>query len=103
MPEVRARVRRCSLISAGPVAQLSPMRSMPSGASAVSAAPISVPSSIVPVVSTVTWANTGRSMPAARSARRAPMMAALACSRSCAVSIRMASAPPATRPATCCW
>ena len=32
---------------------------MPSGSSAVSAAPISVPSSIVPVVSTVTWAISG--------------------------------------------
>ena len=49
------RWRRCSLISAGPVAQLRPIRSMPSGSSAVSAAPISEPSSIVPVVSTVTW------------------------------------------------
>ena len=39
----------------GPVAQLSPMKSMPSGSRAVSAAPISVPSSMVPVVSTVTW------------------------------------------------
>ena len=34
---------------------------MPSGSSAVSAAPISEPSSIVPVVSTVTWAMSGTS------------------------------------------
>ena len=32
---------------------------MPSGSSAVSAAPISEPSSIVPVVSTVTWTISG--------------------------------------------
>jgi hypothetical protein len=36
------------------VAQFSPITSMPSGSSAVSAAPISEPISIVPVVSTVT-------------------------------------------------
>jgi hypothetical protein len=46
--------RRCSLISAGPVAQFIPIRSMPSGSSAVSAAPISEPTSMVPVCSTVT-------------------------------------------------
>ncbi|MFN8170493.1 MAG: hypothetical protein U0R65_01360 [Candidatus Nanopelagicales bacterium] len=99
--EVRASVRRCSLISAGPVAQLSPMRSIPNGAKAVSAAPISVPSSIVPVVSTVTWAKTGISDPVARRARRAPTMAAFVCSRSCDVSMSTASAPPATMPRTC--
>ncbi len=78
----RERWRRCSLISAGPVAQFNPMKSMPSGSSAVSAAAISVPSSIVPVVSTVTWQNSGRSAPASASARRAPITAAFACSRS---------------------
>ena len=57
----RDRWRRCSLISAGPVAQFRPIMSMPSGSTAVSAAPISLPSSIVPVVSTVTWAMTGMS------------------------------------------
>ena len=53
------RCRRCSLISAGPVAQLRPIMSIPSGSSAVSAAPISLPSSMVPVVSTVTWVMIG--------------------------------------------
>ena len=72
MPEVRASVRRCSLISAGPVAQFSPIMSTPSGASAVSAAPISEPSSMVPVVSTVTWAKIGSATPASASARLAP-------------------------------
>jgi hypothetical protein len=33
--------------------------STPSGSTAVNAAPISLPSSMVPVVSTVTWAMTG--------------------------------------------
>ncbi len=61
----RARWRRCSLISAGPVAQFRPIMSMPSGSSAVSAAPISEPTSIVPVVSTVTCTRIGRSAPAA--------------------------------------
>ncbi len=76
------QVRRCSLISAGPVAQLRPITSTPSGSSAVSAAPISEPSSIVPVVSTVTWAKIGSATPASARARLAPTMAALACSRS---------------------
>ena len=99
--ECRARCRRCSLISVGPVAQLSPSTSIPSGSSAVSAAPISVPSSMVPVVSTVTWTIRGRSLPAASSARRLPMIAALACSRSWAVSMTTASMPPASMPRTC--
>ena len=51
-----ARYRRCSLISPGPVAQFSPIMSMPSGSRAVSAAAISLPSSIAPVVSIVTCA-----------------------------------------------
>jgi hypothetical protein len=81
-----ASVRRCSLISAGPVAQLSPIRSTPSGSIAVSAAPISLPSSIVPVVSTVTWVITGTRRPSASIARRRPNTAALTCSRSWQVS-----------------
>ena len=50
------RWRRCSLISAGPVAQLMPMMSTFSGSMAASAAPISVPGSMRPVSSMVTWA-----------------------------------------------
>ena len=76
---------------------------MPSGSSAVSAAPISLPSSMVPVVSTVTWQNSGASEPAAVSARRAPITAALACSRSWAVSTSTACTPPASMPRTCVW
>ena len=49
------RWRRCSLISAGPVAQLMPMTSSCSGSMAASAAPISVPGSMRPVSSMVTW------------------------------------------------
>ena len=48
------KTRKCSLISAGPVAQFKPIKSIPSGSSAFKAAPISDPMSIVPVVSTVT-------------------------------------------------
>ncbi len=92
----RARWRRCSLISAGPVAQFSPMKSMPSGSSAVSAAPTSEPSSMVPVVSTVMCTISGRSTPAARMARLAPSTAALVCSRSWLVSTSTASMPPST-------
>ena len=55
------------------MAQFSPMQSMPSGSRAVSAAPISEPSSMVPVVSTVTCTIIGTSMPAAVIARLAPM------------------------------
>ena len=76
--------------------------SMPSGSSEVSAAPISVPSSMVPVVSTVTCTMSGRSRPASSRARFAPSVAALVCSRSCDVSINTASTPPAMRPSTCC-
>ena len=45
---------------------------------------------------------TGRSRPAYASARFAPSVAAFVCSRSCEVSIKMASTPPASRPSTCC-
>ncbi len=88
------RKRRCSLISAGPVAQFIPMTSMPSGSRAARAAPISDPSSIVPVSSTVTWAISATRLPVAAIARWAPTTAALTCSRSCAVSTSTASAPP---------
>src|ERR1019366_1826662 len=48
--------RSGSYISTGPVAQLRPITSMPSGLNAVIAAPISVPGSMRPVSSIVTWA-----------------------------------------------
>ncbi len=76
---------------------------MPSGSSAVSAAPISEPSSIVPVVSTVTEQISGRFTPAAVMARREPIRAALTWSRSCMVSTTRASAPPAISPAALAW
>jgi len=47
-------VRKCSLISAGPVAQFMPTMSTPSEANEDRAAPTSDPNNIVPVVSTVT-------------------------------------------------
>ena len=58
------------------------MTSTPSGASAVTAAPISVPGSIRPVSSMVTWAWTGTARPARAMARRHAAIAALALSRS---------------------
>ncbi len=76
-----------------------PMSSIPRSSSAVSAAPISEPSNMVPVVSTVTCAKIGMSTPAVRAACLAPTTAALACSRSWAVSMSRASAPPAMSPA----
>ena len=76
---------------------------MPSGSSAVSAAPISDPSSMAPVVSIVTWAISMMSAPAASMARRAPMIAALACSRSWQVSTISASVPPRSRPSALTW
>ena len=75
---------------------------MPSGSRAVSAAPISEPSSMVPVVSTVTCTMIGTWMPDAVIARLAPRTADLVCSRSWQVSIITASMPPSSMPATCC-
>ena len=72
---------------------------MPSGSSTASAAPISLPSSMAPVVSIVTWAISGTWRPAAVIARRVPMTAALAWSRSWEVSMMIASAPPRSSPA----
>jgi hypothetical protein len=77
--------------------------SMPSGSSAVSAAPISEPSSIVPVVSNAIETTSGTSVPVASSARRAPRTEAFVWSRSCVVSTIRASAPPASRPSTLAW
>ena len=76
------RWRRCSVISRGPVAQLRPMTSGRRASSEVRAAPISVPTSIRPVVSIVTWTISGRSLLALAMARRQAMIAALAWSRS---------------------
>ncbi len=78
----RERWRRCSVISRGPVAQLSPITSGRMGSRAVRAAPISLPTSIRPVVSMVTWTMRGTSRPAEAMARRQAMSAALAWRRS---------------------
>lgn len=76
--------------------------STPSGSSEVSAAPISEPTSMVPVVSIVTWTMIGVSVPAALRARRAPTIAAFACSKSWQVSITIASTPPSMSPRAHC-
>ena len=57
--------------------------------------------SSVPVVSTVTCTKIGVSVPAAARAIFPPFTAALICSGSWQVSIRMASTPPAIRPRHC--
>ncbi len=77
--------------------------SMPSGSSAVSAAPISEPSSIVPVVSKARETSKGRSAPSASRARRAPRMDDFVWRRSWVVSTIRASAPPAIRPSAFAW
>ena len=59
-----------------------------------SAAPISLPTSIRPVVSIVTWTCSGTWRPAAFIARRQPIIAAFTWSRSMQVSMRNRSTPP---------
>ncbi len=71
------RWRSASLISTGPVAQLRPTTSTCMASSTVSAAPISVPGSMRPVSSIVTWVCSGTCRPSATMARRAPLTAAL--------------------------
>ena len=95
------RWRSGSNISAGPVAQLSPITSTSMACSAQRAAPISVPGSMVPVSSMVTWVWIGSRRPAARIARLAPLMAALAWSRSNTVSTTIRSAPPSMSAFAC--
>lgn len=77
--------------------------SMPRGSSAVSAAPISEPSSMVPVVSKAMETSSGTSAPVASMARRAPRIDDFVCRRSCVVSTIRASAPPASRPSAFAW
>jgi hypothetical protein len=92
----------CSLISCGPVAQLSPITSTSGKASiAVTAAAMSVPISIVPVVSMVTWHISGTRRPVASKACRAAWMAILVCRMSWQVSISRTSAPPSISPRIC--
>ena len=62
------------------------------------AAAMSVPTSMVPVVSIVTWTMSGSSRPRRTKAWRQPLTAALICSGSWQVSISSASAPPAISP-----
>ncbi len=89
-------------MSSGPVEQLSPITSTSSAASVVSTAAMSVPSSILPPwgsSETEVWI--GRVRPASAKASRAPKIAALTSRMSCAVSMMIRSAPPATRPPAC--
>ena len=69
-------------MKSGPVAQFSPIPSKSNGASAVSAAPISLPTSICPVVSSVTVQKIGSAIPSSRQASLQAMIAAFPCSKS---------------------
>ena len=80
------------------MAQFIPITSTPSGSIAVRAAAMSDPSSIWPVVSTVTWVISGTFLPARRMPAKAPATAALTWSRSWQVSISRRSAPPSSSP-----
>ncbi len=93
----------CSPISVGPVAQLRPMMSMPSGSMAASAAPISVPTSMRPVSSMVTWHWIGTWRPTLAMARRAPMTEAFTASRSKWVSRMNRSTPPSSSASAATW
>ncbi len=62
---------------------------------------MSGPTSSVPVVSTVTCTKIGVSVPASARAILAPFTAALICSGSWQVSIKIASTPPAISPRAC--
>ena len=97
------RWRRCSPISVGPVAQFNPMTSGRSGSMAAKAPPISVPGSMRPVSSMVTWTCSGTSRPWAAMARRAAIMAALRPSRSYWVSMMRRSTPPSSSPSIWTW
>ncbi len=99
--QLAASQRTCSAISCGPVAQFRPISGTSSACTTVAAAAMSGPTSSVPVVSTVTCTKIGVSVPAAARAILAPFTAALICSVSWQVSIRIASTPPAISPADC--
>ena len=99
--QLRESQRTCSAISCGPVAQFSPMSGTSSAWTTAAAAPMSGPTSRVPVVSTVTWTKIGVSVPASARAILTAFTAALMNSVSWLVSVRIASAPPARRPRHC--
>ena len=95
---VLPRWRTDSCIRSGPVAQLRPMTSTGSASSVVTAAAMSLPTSIVPVVSMVTVQKIGTSRPSSAIASRAALMAILTCRMSWQVSMFRQSTPPAIRP-----
>ncbi len=99
--EERDRVRTCSRMSSGPVAQFMPSTSMDSGSSAAIAASGSVPSSIVLMsFSTVKDTMIGTRAPRSTNTSLHAATAALICSRSKAVSTISASQPPSRSPRT---
>ena len=99
--EIRARVRRWSVMKSGPVAQLSPTASRSRCAIATYSASTPWPASIVPIVSIVTDTATGTRTPTVSVASSMPSSAALRLSVSCVVSSRSRSTPPRSSPSTC--
>ena len=91
----------CSFICSGPVAQLSPRMSIGNGSRIDTTAAMSVPTSIVPVVSMVTDTISARRSPEASNASSMPCSAALICSTSWQVSTMNRSTSPAINPSAC--
>ena len=90
-----------SRIRSGPVEQFSPMTSMGSASRMASTPLMSVPSSMRPVVSSVTWAWMGTTMPVCSQASSSPRMAAFTSRISCEVSISSRSTPPRSKALAC--
>ena len=93
----------CSAISRGPVAQFIPSAASGNADSAAMTAGISVPTSIVPVVSIVTCAMSGTLRPSSCIASSIAWIAILHWRMSWQVSTRIRSAPPSRRPRPCSW
>jgi hypothetical protein len=85
----------------GPVEQFRPMTWIGSASSVTRTAPTSVPSSMRPVVSRLTWAWIGTHSPVRLNMRAIPAIAALVSRTSCWVSISSRSAPASTSDCAC--
>ena len=90
------------IMCSGPVEQLSPSTSISSASIVVIALAMSVPSSIRPLVSSVTCAWTGTRNPRSANNRSNPASAAFTSRMSCDVSTSSTSTPPSMR-YLACW
>ncbi len=88
-------------MKSGPVEQFIPITSMGSFSRMVSTAEMSVPSSMRPVVSSVTCACMGKSFPVLSNASCIPCITALTSRISCDVSINKRSTAPVIKPSAC--